>query len=233
VPLPVQPGVDLDGGGRPGCHPVGRRRKLRAIRAATALVLAGVVVAGGGSAPAREGMTATELGTAALPRAAQAPDTAHATAASAAESPEAAAVAVRIPSLGVSSAIVPVALAPDRVLEPPADPQVVGWYTGGVVPGRQGSAVLAGHIDSHSGPGVFFRLADLRPGAVIEVYLSDHNTLRFRVVEVVRISKDEFPTDAVYGPVPVPQLRVISCAGRFDRRSGQYVDNVIVTAVLG
>lgn len=142
-----------------------------------------------------------------------------------------AAAAVRIPALAVASPIVPLALAPDRVLEPPVDPDVVGWYVGSAVPGRRGPAVMTGHIDSRDGPGVFARLAEVPDGSTIEVDLSDGSTVRFRVVSVVRSGKGEFPTDAVYGPVPVPVLRVISCTGRFDRASRHYVDNVIVTAV--
>lgn len=141
------------------------------------------------------------------------------------------ATAVRIGALGVASPVVPLVLAPDRVLEPPADPDAVGWYVGSAVPGRRGPAVMTGHVDSRSGPGVFARLSEVPPGSSIEVDLSDGRTVRFRVVSVVRVDKDEFPTDAVYGPSPVPVLRVISCTGRFDRASRHYDDNVIVTAV--
>lgn len=139
--------------------------------------------------------------------------------------------AFRIPALGITSPVVPLVLAPDRRLDPPADPQVVGWYTDSAVPGRRGPAVLTGHIDSRRGPGVFHRLPEVPVGAPIEVDLTDGRTIGFRVVSVARADKDEFPTDAVYGPVPVPVLRVISCTGRFDTGDGHYEQNVIVTAV--
>ena len=39
----------------------------------------------------------------------------------------------------------------------------------GAVPGEQGPAVIAGHVDSRSGPAVFFRLDELAPGDRVEV----------------------------------------------------------------
>ena len=44
--------------------------------------------------------------------------------------------------------------------------------------------------------------------------------------------KDQFPTAAVYGPTPVPELRLITCTGEFDRAAHSYLDNLVVTARL-
>jgi hypothetical protein len=45
-----------------------------------------------------------------------------------------------------------------------------------------------------------------------------------------QFAKTAFPTDFVYGPRPVPLLRMMTCAGTFDPRVGAYVDNLVVTA---
>jgi hypothetical protein len=37
----------------------------------------------------------------------------------------------------------------------------------------------------------------------------------------------------VYGPVPGPELRLITCGGEFDRSRQQYRDNVVVYAAAG
>ncbi|HSK37851.1 MAG TPA: class F sortase, partial [Actinomycetota bacterium] len=42
--------------------------------------------------------------------------------------------------------------------------------------------------------------------------------------------KAEFPTEAVFGPVPGPVLRLVTCGGAVDRASGHYLDNLVVTA---
>jgi hypothetical protein len=47
---------------------------------------------------------------------------------------------------------------------------------------------------------------------------------------IERHDKDAFPTDAVYGDTPDPQLRLITCGGDFDRRERSYLDNIIVYA---
>jgi hypothetical protein len=42
--------------------------------------------------------------------------------------------------------------------------------------------------------------------------------------------KNEFPADAVYGPVRGPELQLITCGGEFDRSSHSYRDNLVVYA---
>jgi hypothetical protein len=42
--------------------------------------------------------------------------------------------------------------------------------------------------------------------------------------------KSAFPTAAVYGPTPDPELRLISCGGVFDQRLKSYTSNVVVYA---
>ena len=115
---------------------------------------------------------------------------------------------------------------------PPADPARAGWYAAGVVPGDQGPAVIGGHVDSRSGPGVFFRLRTLRPGDLIDVTRSDGRTVRFPVIAVALYPKDRFPTEAVYGPTSGPELRLVTCGRAFDRSARSYDDNVVVDAVL-
>jgi hypothetical protein len=38
------------------------------------------------------------------------------------------------------------------------------------------------------------------------------------------------PAEAVFGPVPGRVLRLVTCGGAFDRSSGHYLDNLVVTA---
>jgi Sortase domain len=92
--------------------------------------------------------------------------------------------------------------------------------------------VIAGHVDSRSGPAIFYRLGALRPGDAIRIIRADGTTARFAAADVARFPKRAFPTQAVFGPTPDPVLRLITCGGRFDRTRRSYVDNVIVTAHL-
>jgi hypothetical protein len=91
--------------------------------------------------------------------------------------------------------------------------------------------VIAGHVDSKTGPAVFFRLRQLKPGALVVVGLSGGGSVRFRVTTVRSYPKDKFPTNEVYGPTPAPELRLITCGGEYDRRAASYLDNVVAFAV--
>jgi hypothetical protein len=138
---------------------------------------------------------------------------------------------VHLPTVGVRSALVELDVGQDGALEVPADPAVAGWFVGGAAPGEPGPTVIAGHVDSRSGPGVFLRLDELAVGDGVEVTRSDGRVVAHRVVTVERHPKTAFPTARVYGPTPAPELRLITCGGGFDPRSRHYRDNVIVTAV--
>jgi hypothetical protein len=54
----------------------------------------------------------------------------------------------------------------------------------------------------------------------------------FRVSSVRRYPTNRFPAGAVYGSVPTPQLRLITCGGAFDEARGQYLSNIVVYATL-
>ena len=139
---------------------------------------------------------------------------------------------VRVPSIDVDSRLVRLSLDEERVLVPPADFGRAGWFAEGPAPGSIGPAVIAGHVDSYEGPAVFFRLAELTPGDEVLVDRVDGTTARFEVRAVDRYPKDAFPTEQVYGPTPLAELRLITCGGEFDRKERSYRDNVVVTAVL-
>ena len=152
--------------------------------------------------------------------------------AGAARSVDPAAVPVRlqVPAAGVDVALTGLGIAADGTLEVPVDFQEVGWFDAGVAPGDVGPAVIAGHVDSRSGPAPFYSLRDLAPGDVVTVTRADGATVDFAVDGVEQYPKDDFPTASVYGPVPGPALRLITCGGSFDRASGHYRDNVVVYA---
>lgn len=139
-------------------------------------------------------------------------------------------IRVRIPAINVTSALQPLHLAKGGVLQTPSRFPVAGWFADGVRPGDTGPAIIAGHVDSTAGPAVFFRLKQLRPGNVVYVDRADGSTVRFAVAGTREYPKRRFPTEAVYGPTPVPTLRLVTCTGDFDASKHSYVDNLVVTA---
>ena len=139
-------------------------------------------------------------------------------------------VSLSIPAIGVRTPLVRLGLTAQGTLQVPPSTSVAGWYTGSPRPGRVGSAIIAGHIDSVQGPGVFFRLRLLRPGDRIYVRRSGGKLAVFRVYAEHMYAKNRFPTQKVYGPAPDPELRLITCGGVFDPATGSYLSNVVVYA---
>jgi hypothetical protein len=153
-----------------------------------------------------------------------------------AEAPAVAApVSVGIPSIDVTSDLMRLDLNDDGTVEvPPLEPDdKAGWYQRGPAPGAVGPAVILGHVDSaEHGPGIFFDLGALQPGAEIEVARADGTVAVFAVDRVERHPKDAFPTIEVYGNTPDAQLRLITCGGDFDSGVRSYEDNVIAFATM-
>jgi hypothetical protein len=146
--------------------------------------------------------------------------------------PVAAPTRVQLPSLGVDSSLAKLDVDSSGALVPPSGFDEAGWFAGGPAPGDVGPAVIAGHVDSRTGPAVFFRLRDVAVGDPVLVRRADGTTAHFTVTRVARHPKDAFPTAEVYGPTPDAQLRLITCGGDFDRAGRSYLDNVIVYATL-
>jgi LPXTG-site transpeptidase (sortase) family protein len=139
--------------------------------------------------------------------------------------------ALIIPSIGVQANLVDLGVTATGALQVPATTAVAGWYTGSPRPGAIGTAVIAGHIDSKAGPGIFFHLSELRPGDRVYVRRADGTLALFRVTAVRSYAKDNFPTQAVYGPTPDAELRLITCGGTFDPTLRSYLSNTVVYAV--
>jgi hypothetical protein len=138
---------------------------------------------------------------------------------------------LEIPAIGVSTSLVRLGLLADGTMEVPRDDGVAGWFNGGPMPGQLGPAVIAGHVDSTTGPAVFYRLRDLRPGDQIRVVRADGRVVRFEVESLARYPKREVPDEEGFGAITTPALRLITCARDFDRSRRGYRDNLVVSAI--
>jgi hypothetical protein len=138
---------------------------------------------------------------------------------------------IRVPAIGVSAKVIPLGLKKDGTIQTPKAWGEAGWYEPGPEPGERGPAVVVGHVDSKSGPAVFYRLRALRRGDVISIDRRDGTVVRFSVQRLERWPKSDFPTRRVYGPTVGAALRLVTCGGAFNFSTGHYVDNTIVYAV--
>ena len=204
-----------------------RAGRRLAVGLAVALVAVGTVSCGAAAPAPQAAPTRSPTVTTAPPRATPTP-VADAPQVMAASVP----VRVEVPSLAVDSELMELGLQADGTMEVPPDAFPAGWFTGGPTPGELGPAVIVGHIDWVTGPGVFFRLAELAVGDEIRVSRTDGTVAVFRTTQVTLYPKDEFPTDLVYGNLDHAGLRLISCGGAFNQSTGHYEDNVVAFAEL-
>ncbi|KJY32776.1 MULTISPECIES: class F sortase [unclassified Streptomyces] len=141
---------------------------------------------------------------------------------------------IRIPAIKVDAPMTGVGLTAARTLATPPMEQrnLAAWYRDGTAPGAAGNAVVVGHADNRNGPAVFYRLGLLRPGDTVDVTRKDRRTAVFTVDSVKVFPKRDFPDALVYGDTDRAELRVITCGGKFDRRTGGYESNTVVFAHL-
>ncbi len=145
-------------------------------------------------------------------------------------------VSISIPSIGVKSAVLPIGKAKDGTLavpQPGPDLNKAAWYKNSPTPGQPGPSIIEGHVDSQSGPSVFFELGKLRPGNKISVTRADGVVAEFTVNAVRDYQKSKFPTAVVYGAKDLskPQLRLITCSD-FDPSIRHHTGNEVVFAHL-
>lgn len=142
-------------------------------------------------------------------------------------------VRLQIPAIGVDTPVMQLGLAPDGTVQVPpiAAHDQAGWYRYSPTPGQVGPAVVLAHVTvGRYGDGVFRHLAALHRGDRIVARLENGTAAVFAVDDVRTVAKAHFPTEAVYGNVDRPELRLVTCGGP---RSGDgYLDNVIVFATL-
>jgi sortase (surface protein transpeptidase) len=143
----------------------------------------------------------------------------------------AAPAALAIPAIQVRAPVVPIG-ATAGILDVPANPAQVGWWSASArVGAATGSVVIDGHVDSAAtGPGALFHLTDLSAGDRLVVTTTTGDRRSYVVTgrrvypKTGGLPADLFTTD---GP---PRLVLITCGGPFDRAAGSYLDNIIVFA---
>lgn len=113
-------------------------------------------------------------------------------------------------------------------------PHTVGWFRTGTRPGAEGAALLVGHVDTATKPAVFYGLSSARPGETVNVTRTDGTVAEFTIDDVQVFPRERFDARKVYGQRQADraELRLITCGGTFDRKTGAYTANVVVSAYL-
>lgn len=138
---------------------------------------------------------------------------------------------IEVPSLNIQGFIQRVGRVSDGSMAVPTNIHLAGWYVEGPRPGEEGVAVLDGHLQGLYGPGIFAHLADVKPGAEINVEFGDGSRRYFKVSKVTTYVLAE-ASRHLFDRLPgvTSQLNLVTCAGDFDRGQGTFTQRVIVSA---
>ncbi|WP_166354948.1 class F sortase [Phytoactinopolyspora limicola] len=132
------------------------------------------------------------------------------------------------PRLGIRAPVVEVASDADRVLEPPVDPLLAGWWAEGAAPGAErGAALVVGHA-VEGGEAVFNGVASLRAGDLVVV--TGDEVVAHRVTSRVELSPAELAqrADELFDQGGPAQLVLVTCK---DWDGDEFAANIVVTAV--
>lgn len=135
---------------------------------------------------------------------------------------------VVVESLRIDAPVVPIATQ-GTSLDPPDDPQVLGWWSGGAPTGAaRGSALVTGHT-VNAGGGAMDDLEEVRSGAEIEV-VTEAGSIRYVAKSVQVLGKDEIARQAqdLFSQQVPGRLVLVTCE---DWDGTGYRSNVVVTAV--
>ena len=135
---------------------------------------------------------------------------------------------VVVESLGIDAPVVPIATR-GTSLDPPDDPQVLGWWSGGAPAGAAtGTALVTGHT-VNAGGGAMDDLEQVRKGAEIRVTTAK-GTIRYLAESVQVLDKDTLAQQAqrLFSQEVAGRLVLVTCE---DWDGTGYRSNVVVTAV--
>ncbi|WP_410789017.1 DUF4142 domain-containing protein [Kribbella sp. C-35] len=145
---------------------------------------------------------------------------------------EAAVPPVRLKLPGVLEASVqPVATGGNGQLQVPKSAADVGWWAAGAAPGSDGGTVLlAGHVDTAKGRGVFAALSGVPVGTSVAVTGGDGGEHWYRIVARRTYKQEALPADLFHGAVK-PRLALVTCTGSYDRTAHRYSENLVLYGV--
>lgn len=128
--------------------------------------------------------------------------------------------------------VVPVGIRADHAMQIPDSFGQAGWYRFGAAPGaKQGTAVIAAHVDTLTDLAPFSQLRHLPRGTVITVQRQGAGPLVYRVSDVALLRKDRFDGRKLFRRDGPHQLRLVTCGGKWLDDRQDYSDNVVVTAL--
>jgi sortase A len=141
---------------------------------------------------------------------------------------------LKISQLNVNARIRRMGIKANSQLEAPGNIYDAGWYEDSSKPGDGlGATLIDGHVSGPTKTGIFYNLKKLNPGNEINIIRGDGQQFTYVVAD-----KKSYPIDKVDMAATLksanptkPGLNLITCSGKFDTKSQQYQERLVVFAV--
>lgn len=141
-------------------------------------------------------------------------------------------LAIDVPSIGVKADIESTGILDNGEMGVPEDVDQVGWFEPGFKVGAKGHAVLAGHVDSLTGPAVFYELDQVKIGETVILTGPDGRKMVFKVTDLTSYETDDAPIEKIFGSSDKRLISLITCTGDYNRDIGSHEERLVVTAEL-
>ncbi len=132
--------------------------------------------------------------------------------------------------MGVNAPVAGLGLTPDGALDAPKNPDFLGWYQEGPIPGENGNALIDGHVDWAGKIRAFWYLNKLKPGDSIFVTDSNGSSHEF-TVQWSKMYDANASVQDLFAQSDRPELTLITCGGQFDQATHQYLSRLAVRAL--
>ena len=135
-----------------------------------------------------------------------------------------------IPKLGVEADVAPVNYDKDGLMDVPPDPDMVAWFEYGPGMGVPGNAVFAAHVDWGGRPRVFARLTALEPGDAVLIQDAQGRGYQYIVQSSHVYDAEGAPVEEIFAQTADPVITLITCGGRYQAATREYLDRIVVVA---
>ncbi len=135
-----------------------------------------------------------------------------------------------IPALGVEANVAPVNYDKDGLMDVPPDPDLVAWFEYGPGMGVGGNAIFAAHVDWGGVPRVFARLNALETGDAVLIVDQRGRGFQYVVQSNRTYDANSAPVAEIFGQTVEPIITLITCGGRYQAATREYLDRIVVVA---
>lgn len=136
-----------------------------------------------------------------------------------------------ISDIGVEAFVQKVGVDQNNEVAVPSNLHTVGWFVDTVRPGEKGLSLIDGHVTGRQNDGVFKNLDKLKKGNKFKVLLGGGKVINYEVISS-KSEKTKKSLDTMFSQDPkvTSQLNLVTCSGKYDKKTKTYDERLTVSA---